>query len=85
MKLRLGLSLLILLAYGAVQAQQLKPIELDASYDHDKYNTQPKDIVREFRAYTVSFDGRDDDNGDGKSDYWRVPEWVSYDTDSYLK
>jgi len=79
MKLRLGIHLLILLAYGTVQAQQLKLIELDATYDHDKYNTQPKDIVREFRAYTVSFDGKDDDNGDGQADYWRVPEWVSYE------
>ncbi len=79
MKIRFVFSLLSLWVFGALHAQQLKPIELDATYEHDKYNTQPKDVVRTFRAYTVSFDGSDDDNGDGQADYWRVPEWVSYE------
>lgn len=79
MKIKFGISLLLLFTTIAAQAQQLKPVVLDESYQHDKYNTQPKDIVREFRAYTVSFDGKDDDNGDGQADYWRIPEWVSYE------
>lgn len=51
---------------------------LGPSYDHDRLNTQPKDQVREFRVFTVLFDGGDDDNRDGKKEAWGVPEWVSY-------
>lgn len=57
----------------------LKPIVLDRSYEHDKWNTQPRDQFFEFAAYTVSFDGIDDDNGDDSSDLWGIPEWVSYE------
>ncbi len=57
----------------------LKPIVLDASYNHDRFDTQPKDIIREFRAYTTSFDSDDDNNGDGTGDNWGIPEWVAYE------
>jgi DNA/RNA endonuclease G (NUC1) len=57
----------------------LKPIVLDDSYQHDRFDTQPKDIVFQFRAYTTSFDGGDDDNGDGTADHWGIPEWVAYE------
>lgn len=57
----------------------LKPIVLDRTYEHDKWNTQPKDQFFEFAAYSLSFDGIDDDNGDGSSDLWGIPEWVSYE------
>nr|WP_321451034.1 DNA/RNA non-specific endonuclease [uncultured Carboxylicivirga sp.] len=73
------LSIILFIAAINISAQQLKLIELHPDYNHDKYNTQPKDILRQFRAYTVSFDGSDDDNGDGVADYWRIPEWVSYE------
>ncbi len=59
-------------------AGDLKPIVLDPNYDHDKWNTQPKDHVFKFAAYTVSFDGKDDNNGDSEPDVWGIPEWVSY-------
>ena len=57
----------------------LKPIVLDPSYNHDRFDTQPKDIIREFRAYTTSFDSDDDNNGDGMGDNWGIPEWVAYE------
>lgn len=60
-------------------AAEYKKNELDPTYDHDKYLTKPADIVRSFRAYTVSFDGPDDDDGDGKPDLRRTPEWVAYE------
>lgn len=57
----------------------LKPIVLDPTYRHDRFDTQPKDIVRQFRAYTTSFDSDDDNNGDGTGDNWGIPEWVAYE------
>lgn len=43
-----------------------KPVVLDPSYQHDRFNTEPDDQIREFRAYTVSFDGADDNNQYGE-------------------
>lgn len=54
-----------------------------ATYRHDLYNTQPKDIIREFAAYTVSFDSQDDNDGDSKGDVWGVPEYVAYEIKKY--
>ncbi len=48
-------------------------------YEHDRWVTQPTDIVREFEAFTVSFDSDDDDTGDGDADIYRIPEWVAYE------
>ncbi|HEV7280401.1 MAG TPA: DNA/RNA non-specific endonuclease [Pirellulaceae bacterium] len=62
-----------------LQATELRPIILDPSYEHDKFETQPQDQMRAFRAYTSSFDGADDDDGDGEGDAWGIPEWVSYE------
>jgi len=56
-----------------------KPIVLDRSYNHDRYLTRPCDIIREFRAYVVSFDGPDDNDGNGSRDRWGIPEWVAYE------
>ena len=72
------LAFLILLFSNSLHSAKLKPIVLDPTYQHDKYNTQPKDIIRSFRAYITSFDSNDDNNGDGKNDNWGIPEWVSY-------
>ncbi len=47
-------------------------------YDHDRFGTVPSDIRLELRAYTCSFDGPDDDNGDGVADIWAIPHWVSF-------
>jgi endonuclease G, mitochondrial len=64
---------------GYVFAYDLKPVILNPDYKHDRFNTQPKDIARFFRAYTVSFDGADDNNNDGTADKWGIPEWVAYE------
>jgi hypothetical protein len=55
---------------GYVFAYDLKPVILNPDYNHDRFNTQPKDIARFFRAYTASFDGADDNNNDGTADKW---------------
>jgi DNA/RNA endonuclease G (NUC1) len=64
---------LIKIAILCLLATQYKPVVIDPNYAHDKWDVQPKDIVREFRAYTVSFDGPDDDIMMG------LPEWVAYE------
>ena len=83
---RLPLTLALLLAAAAACSAassalftDLKPIVLDASYRHDRFDTKPKDIVRHFRAYTTSFDSDDDNDGDGTGDNWAIPEWVAYE------
>lgn len=48
-------------------------------YEHNRFGVQPPDQVRKFSAYLVSFDGADDDDGDGKGDARRIPEWVAYE------
>ena len=68
----------VLLAPPAL-ATELRPIVLDPSYQHDRFVTEPQDHVRQFRAYTVSFDGDDDNDGDGEGDVWGIPEWVAYE------
>ena len=54
----------------------LKPIKLAPGYDHARY-APAADITREFAAFTVSFDSKDDDNKDKNPDLLRVPEWVA--------
>lgn len=72
-----------MLAVVGASGANYKPIVLDPTYDHDKWNTEPDDHIREFRAFTASFDGADDGNGDGDElddkDKWGVPEWVAYE------
>ncbi len=60
----------------------------DEPYEHDKYlyllrskpdGSKNADIYRKYQAFTVIFDGPDDDNGDGVSDLWRIPEVVCYE------
>ena len=60
-----------------------KPVVLDSTYNHDRFDTEPKDILRQFQAFTTSFDSLDDDNNDGKEDAWRIPEWVAYQIKRY--
>jgi endonuclease G, mitochondrial len=71
--------IILIILCTPIAASDYKPIVLDHSYNHDKFLTQPAEIVREFRAYKVSFDGPDDDNGDGIKDYLGVPQWVAYE------
>ena len=56
-----------------------KPIVIDPAYEHDKWETLPKDIVYKFGAFVTSFDSDDDDNGDKSNDKWGIPEWVAYE------
>lgn len=56
-----------------------KPIILDNTYNHTKWGIEPTDLVYHFAAFTTSFDSDDDDNDDGVSDIWGVPEWVAYE------
>jgi DNA/RNA endonuclease G (NUC1) len=58
-------------------ASKPKPIkEPPAGYDHTRFTPKP-DLLREYRAFVVSFDSKDDDSGDGKPDLLRVPHWVA--------
>lgn len=74
-----NISLIICVLIFSSFSAELKKIVIDSIYNHDKFNTQPKDIVKIFRAYITSFDSEDDNNGDGKGDIWGIPEWVSYE------
>lgn len=75
-----GVVFLLVLAPALCFAQpEPRPDPLDPTYEHDRWETKPKDIVRHFRAYSTSFDGPDDNDGDGDSDLWGIPEWVSYE------
>lgn len=78
---RASIALWILLLLPAVNAHatKFKPIEIDLDYQHDRFNTQPKDLALNFHAYFSSFDTEDDDNLDGKEDIWRLPHFVSYE------
>ena len=53
--------------------------ERPAAYDHDRFSTQPVDHLRQFEAFVSSFDGADDDNGDGIPDTLGIPQWVAYE------
>jgi hypothetical protein len=50
-----------------------------SAYQHDRFATKPTDIVRQFDACMVSFGSEDYNDGDGKDDTWRVPEFVAYE------
>ena len=76
---RFALLLVLFVAFPGMAADYKLPIELDPSYEHDKWGTTPVDIKREFRAYTVSFDSADDDDGDEIADIWAIPHWVAYE------
>lgn len=61
---------------GALTCTNVDAAKAPPGYDHHKFAPQ-EDILREFEGFTVSFDSKDDDNGDGVPDIWRIPEWVS--------
>ena len=60
-----------------------KPVVLDPSYDHERFHTQPQDVIRRFRAFTVSFDSLDDNDNDGQGEALGIPEWVAYQIKRY--
>jgi DNA/RNA endonuclease G (NUC1) len=71
------LLVLVLLFAPVSRAAELKPIVIPPGYEHDKWATQPRDIVKEFCAFTVSFDSADDDDADEIADVWAIPHWVA--------
>lgn len=77
------IAMLCMLVAWNAHGASLKPIVLDDSYRHDRWDIQPKDLVRQFRAYTTSFDSNDDDNEDGEPDILGIPEWVAYELRRY--
>src|SRR5687768_9220170 len=50
-------------------------------YDHDRFGTSTDegDFRIDFQGFISSFDGSDDDTGDGASDLLMLPEWVAYE------
>lgn len=72
-----SLFLTILLTFSA-QSVFAEPI-LPDRYEHDRWSTQPRDIFFTFEAFVCSFDGPDDDDGDGRPDHWGIPEFVAYE------
>ena len=74
----------LLLAAAPAHAAGKKPCEPPGDYNHTRFVLDPEldkdpngDILREFCGFTVSFDSKDDDDGDGKWDVLRVPHWVA--------
>lgn len=49
------------LASSLYSADLKPPLEAPAGFEHDKWGTQPEDIVRTITAFKVSFDSADDD------------------------
>ena len=63
----------------AQPSARYKPIVLNPSYEHTKWQTSPSDLAFEFAAFTSSFDSDDDNDGDGQGESWGIPEWVAYE------
>ncbi len=72
-------TVLLLILPGILLGSDYRPIVLDPSYEHDKWQTQPQDHIFKFAAYTVSFDGVDNNDSDSDSDKWGIPEWVAFE------
>jgi len=79
MKFFVSCLALCFIIYTDASAAKLRPIEdPPADYEHNKWGVMPEDVIRQFHGFIVSFDGKDDDNGDGNADILRVPEWVAH-------
>ncbi|MEQ8208259.1 MAG: DNA/RNA non-specific endonuclease [Lacipirellulaceae bacterium] len=69
-------------ATGSTLAQEfLRPVVHSPVHHHLRFEVEPSEHVLQFRAYAVSFDLTDDDNGDGEGDRLGVPNWISYQLD----
>ncbi|XPS86627.1 putative DNA/RNA non-specific endonuclease [Desulfosarcina variabilis str. Montpellier] len=44
---------------------------------------KPMDIVREFRAFTISYDSKDNDDNFKNGEAFGIPEWVAYEIKKY--
>ena len=81
--LAITIALVLLASVVLFAADRYKDIALHPDYDHNRFGITPMDLEREFRAYTVSFDGDDDDNNDGLPDHWAIPHWVAYEIKAF--
>ena len=66
-------------AFALWQAKDQVFLPAQRPYDHDRFGTQPAEHRREFAAFVSSFDGADDDTGDGIPDTLGIPQWVAYE------
>ncbi len=71
------------LLYAHWRDQPPGDVVIPSLHIHDRYGTQPLDQHREFTAFVSSFDGPDDDNGDGIPDTLGIPQWVAYQITRY--
>ena len=63
---------------ACIGAPITKAAQPSQEYEHARFSPEA-DILRTFEGFTVSFDSKDDDDGDGKPDIRRTPEWVSHE------
>ena len=72
---RASIPLVLLLSWISVLAAG-KPVQLPPEgYEHTKFAPEP-DILKVFHGFAVSFDSKDDDDGEPGPDLLRVPHWV---------
>lgn len=79
----MALSTITLLVLLSLPSSATKPIALDPSYNHDKFVTLPGDEIKQFRAFTVSMDTKDNDDKYGEGEATGTPEWVAYEIKKY--
>ena len=75
---------LALLIVGASDAHGRDPRPVDSSgYSHDRFGVEPKELMRDYGSFIVSFDSDDDDDGDGGPDNWGIPVWVAHEIKAF--
>ena len=67
------------IAFGLWQARDRIFLPAHRPYDHNRFGTQPVEHLRQFEAFVSSFDGADDDTGDGIPDTLGLAQWVAYE------
>ncbi|MFZ8201783.1 DNA/RNA non-specific endonuclease [Alteromonas portus] len=72
----------ILISLNSIAAE---PIVLNPSYQHDRWVAKPRDVIKEFRAFTASMDSLENDDNFGEGEAFGTPEWVAYQIKSYSK
>ena len=77
-KITAGVVLVAILAVAVATAQAAgKTVRPPPEgYDHTKFAPEP-DILKIFRGFAVSFDSKDDDDGEPGPDLLRVSHWVA--------
>lgn len=53
------------------------PVVATPDHDHTRFGPDATELTKRFGAYVASFDGEDDDTGDGVPDLLAVPQWVA--------